>query len=69
MLNRIQGTIFVQLSIYFLKLSHKKKNFKFCFVENIYTLAFIIKLMTSVNYIFYSFYYFFFRKEIEALCM
>ena len=47
----------------------QKKEIKFFFLENIYTLAQYYKTMTSVNYIFYSFYYFFFKKEIGALCM
>ena len=61
-------SIFIELSINFLDKSQKKE-IKFFFVQNIYTLASDYKTMTSVNYIFYSFYYFFFRKEIEALCM
>ena len=61
-------SIFIELSINFLDKSQKKE-IKFFFVENIYTLASNYKTMTSVNYIFYSFYYFFFKKEIEALYM
>lgn len=61
-------SIFIELSINFLDKSQKKE-IKFFIVQNIYILASYYKTMTSVNYIFYSFYYFFFRKEIEALCM
>ena len=61
-------SIFIELSINLLDKSQKKE-IKFFFVQNIYTLASDYKTMTSVNYIFYSFYYFFFKKEIEALYM